>query len=335
VVELSKRFVCVRITGLNGLDLSLFEYDFDVTLMMFFMGAGDRVYARYGGRDHTSSTSHHNKASLLRAMRAALERHQREKREPSPPLPARIKTTPEDIAPLARDMRVAPFCVRCHLVNDYRHEAARASGTHRKESIWVFPPPDNVGLVMDVDLGDTVKSVKPGSPADKAGLKAGDRIRQAGETEVLTYTDLQWALHRSPTKTKLAVAFDRAGAPGKAELELDGPWRETPLGWRKSFQALGPQAGIWVRKTSPEDRRMAGLPADAPVYSVWYVDEKTPAEKAGVKIRDWVVAIDGKPLPETSEDGFRQIWPGRHDYGSTATLALLRAGKPMTVKLQF
>ena len=54
---------------------SLFQFEFDLTWMSFFMDAKDRTYVRYGGRDDTHAESHLNKQSLLRAMRDALALH--------------------------------------------------------------------------------------------------------------------------------------------------------------------------------------------------------------------------------------------------------------------
>ncbi len=44
------RFVCVRIIQANGMDLSQFQFDFDLTFAAFFMNADKTLYGRFGTR---------------------------------------------------------------------------------------------------------------------------------------------------------------------------------------------------------------------------------------------------------------------------------------------
>ena len=60
---------------MNGINLELFQFEFDLTWMSFFMDAENRIYTRYGGRDDSSPESHLNRNSLLATMRSALALH--------------------------------------------------------------------------------------------------------------------------------------------------------------------------------------------------------------------------------------------------------------------
>jgi putative serine protease PepD len=60
--------------------------------------------------------------------------------------------------------------------------------------------------------GATVSSVAGGSPAEKAGLQAGDVITKAGSRNVHTSEDLVNAVQSSRTGDKLGITFTRAGA---------------------------------------------------------------------------------------------------------------------------
>jgi hypothetical protein len=301
--------------------------------MIFFLNAQGKVYARYGGRDHTSPTSHHTAESLRKAMQAALARHEQEKRNPSP-RPAWTRRTPEDIPPLGRALRSEQFCVRCHMVYDYTYKARREAGTWTRDLVWRYPPPDNLGLVMDVDEGNLVKRVTAGSFADKAGVKPGDVLRTAGSTEVLTYTDLQWVLDKTPAVGRLPLVLERGRQRAEAVLELSGDWRRSDLSWRKSFLSIEPQAGVWVHEVEDERRPKLGLPATGMALEIFYVDPDGPARKAGLKSRDIVVSVDGRTTPMGRHE-FRTYWPTAHDRGQTGTMGIVRDGKPMTVTLQF
>src|SRR5262245_1042257 len=102
---------------MNGVNLNLFQFEYDLTWMAFFMDAHDRFYARYGGREDVGGAeSHLNRESLLRVMRQALELHaagqvQTSRHEPAGK-PAR---TPEDIPTMKAMMaRRKESCIHCH-----------------------------------------------------------------------------------------------------------------------------------------------------------------------------------------------------------------------------
>lgn len=56
VQRLLDKFVCVRIVNANGLDLSLFQYDYDQSFAAFFLNADRTIYGRYGTRSHETES---------------------------------------------------------------------------------------------------------------------------------------------------------------------------------------------------------------------------------------------------------------------------------------
>ena len=60
---------------MRGVDLDLFDFDYDLTWMAFFLNAEGTVYGRYGGRDAESADSRVSLAGLRYALEAALARH--------------------------------------------------------------------------------------------------------------------------------------------------------------------------------------------------------------------------------------------------------------------
>src|SRR5258707_729896 len=76
VSKLLDQFVCVRIVQANGLDLSLFQYDYDQSLAAFFLNADGTIYGRYGTRSHeTESERDVSVDGFTRALEGALELH--------------------------------------------------------------------------------------------------------------------------------------------------------------------------------------------------------------------------------------------------------------------
>jgi hypothetical protein len=76
VQKLLDQFVCVRIVHANGMDLSLFQFDYDQSWAAFFLNADQTIYGRYGTRSHqTESENDVSLAGFAKALQAVLELH--------------------------------------------------------------------------------------------------------------------------------------------------------------------------------------------------------------------------------------------------------------------
>src|SRR5262245_43725809 len=76
VRPLLEKFVCVRIVSTNGLDLSLFQYDYDQSFAVFLLNADGTIYGRFGTRSHrTSWADDVSIEGLAQALRGGLELH--------------------------------------------------------------------------------------------------------------------------------------------------------------------------------------------------------------------------------------------------------------------
>jgi hypothetical protein len=221
--------VCVRIVRMNDVDIALFQFDYDLTWMGFFLSADKKIYSRYGGRDAGSDEGRMSINGLKVTMRRVLELHRRELaakvKAPPPPAPKR----PQDV------FRVTANCLHCHQVWEGMRERQRETGTFDPASLWVYPLPENVGLVLDVDAGSRVAKVLPGSAAGRAGMKPGDELSRVGGVNVLAQADVLWALHNAPAKGRLGVEYRRDGRSRTAALELLPGWRRTDMSWRQSI----------------------------------------------------------------------------------------------------
>jgi hypothetical protein len=180
---------------MNGVNINLFQFDYDLTWMAFFLGGDGRVLGRYGGRAADAAEGRVSLAGLRYAMAAALEAHRTGAGVPPPPRKA--PRTAEQFPAAARLPRTA--CIRCHQVYDLRRESLQMSGKWSLDELWVYPPPENVGLTLEVDRGDVIAHVAPGSAAARLGLAKGDRLRTVGGRPVASYGDVQYALHKAPT----------------------------------------------------------------------------------------------------------------------------------------
>ncbi len=195
---------------MRGVDLDLFDFDYDLTWMGFFLNADGTIYGRYGGRDAESADSRMSLAGLRNAMTAALERHHRGGIAQSEPMPRPSRAVEQ--YPAARRLPERA-CIHCHQVYDLRRESRQAAGKWRLDEVWVYPMPENVGLTLDVDRGDSVARVAVDSPASRLGIRAGDRLRTVNRQPVASFADVQYALHRAPAR-------GRCRSPGSTKDKL-------------------------------------------------------------------------------------------------------------------
>src|SRR5206468_10131232 len=72
------QFVCVRLVQANAMDLSLFQFDYDLTFAVFFMNADKTIYGRFGTRsERKDATKDISMEGFRKALAAALELHKK------------------------------------------------------------------------------------------------------------------------------------------------------------------------------------------------------------------------------------------------------------------
>ena len=308
------------------MDLSLFEFDYDLTWYGFFLSADEVVYGRYGGRDARSDEGRLSLAGLKYAMEKALDRHAAGAKGPTPRgTPVRAEDS------RAAKMRRNNECIHCHQVNEFRRADARAAGTWTRDDLWVYPLPENVGITLEVDRGDVVKAVGPGSPADRAGLKAGDVLTELNGYPVASFADAQYALHKAPRSGRISFK----GVSGKNEaggaIEVAAGWRKTNITWRSSLLDILPSLPISGEDLSAAEKRALGLPESRAAFRQDKFVHST-LKAVGLRAGDVIVGLNGAGLDGTMED-FLGFVRREHLVGDTVTLNVLRDGKPVEIKL--
>ena len=157
------RFVCVRLVQANALDLTLFQFDYDLSFAVFFMNADKTIYGRYGSRsERKDATKDISIESFREALAAALDLHKRFPADKASlagkqPRPTQFKT-PDDFPSLTGKYKptldyegnVVQSCIHCHQVRDAERLYFR---DQRKpipdEVLYPYPMPDAVGLALD------------------------------------------------------------------------------------------------------------------------------------------------------------------------------------------
>jgi hypothetical protein len=220
------RYVCVRVVQGYGLDLSLFQFDWRQTWVVFLMNADRAIYGRYDAREANDAIG------LRKAMEGALELHEKwpaNKAELAGKTgPAPRWKTPEEIPALGKPRPVTSRngCIHCHNIL----EGGKKSLEALKEPVPArdlapYPVPQRVGIMLSTKERATVSSVDRNSPAEKAGFKEGDRIVRFGGQPILSWADIQWVLYLANDGDAIKVELDRGGTPAEATLTLPAGWR--------------------------------------------------------------------------------------------------------------
>ncbi len=170
------------------------------------------------------------------------------------------------------------------------------------------PPPLRLGVHFDLKAFQNgvavVEQVTPGSPAQRAGLRAGDRIEQLAHWSGGEVDDLRTIIRTA--KNPLAIRLQRPNSDGPVmvNVELGGDPVRLGINWQ-SDPAL-PDA-IIINQVVPD----------------------SPADRAGLKVGDVVMSFAGQAI--TSEDEFR-----RHVMTDPSPLAFRveRAGRPLNVSVK-
>lgn len=346
--DLLDRFVCTRLIHMNGLDLSLFQFDFDQSLHILFMNADNVIYGRFGTRSHRPESQDMTLLGLRRAMERALAWHaeypnNRVLFESKRATDVTV-TRPEEYPTLRNRYRsvldyagkIVPSCIHCHQVREAERIAARQSAHPLPEKLlYPYPLPDVIGLQMDPDQCARVTRVEPNSPAARAGLRAGDDIEFLAGQPLLSTADLQWVLHNAPPEARLQGVARRQGERVQFVIELAKGWRQqSDISWRVTTWDLRRLAtgGMRLTEASTEQLAEIGLPAGSRALYVQHVGaygEHATAKQAGFRVGDIIVQIDGQPVPprETDFIAYALAKPPR----TTITAVLRRGNQQLTL----
>ena len=228
IADAADQFVRVRLTRIAGADLRLFEFDYDVTWFAFLLNGDEQIYGRYGGRDAADAQARISLKGLRYAMETALIAHKNSpKLEPRAEKPIR----PEDFAAAKQHKG----CIHCHNINEFRRADLKQQGTWSRDELWIYPLPENVGLILDVDVGNKVKKIVPSSAAEKAGIKVGDFVTKINGNPVASFADASFGLHKSPSKGEIPITWTSDGKEHTAALMVAEGWRKTNIAWRPSL----------------------------------------------------------------------------------------------------
>lgn len=345
------QFVCVRVINANAIDLTRFQFDYDLSFSTLIFNADGTLYGRYGSWTHQADPEARETIGYRRALEGALALHRgypgnRASLAGKQGGPVPYKT-PVEFPALAtkygRELNwggnVVQSCVHCHQVG----EAFRASYRDKGEpvpidEIYPMPASETIGLTLAPDAAARVTAVEPASIAAAAGIHAGDEFLSFNGQPLISIADFSWVLHRTPGAAKLPAVVKRAGREVPLTVTLPEGWRmKTDISrrvgtWSMRAMAFG---GLTLVDLDATGRKERGLPADALamfVKGVGQFNKHGAAKKAGFLKDDVIVGIDDLKGRMTEGELIGTLLQ-KHKAGEFADVTVLRGTERVSLKL--
>ena len=338
------KFVAIRQVEMKGVDLTQFQFDYDLNWAAMFINADGTVYARYGTQSAAGPDAYNSIEGLENTMQRVLKlhagypdnaQHLKGKRGESKPYRTALEMPGLDNKEKYLGATSRQNCIHCHNVYDAMHQQAQRTGSYTQAMLWKYPLPENIGLIIDADDGTRIASLVPGTPADASGLKPGENILFVNGQVISSIADIQWVLHNLPnTATRIEVTTRRSR---RVTLALPADWKRTDISWRGSMWSLSPRLRVWAPALTEEQKRERELPLEKGAYLVRWIntdlDAGRAAHDAGMRQKDVIVAVAGEALNMTWAQLSVHI-KLNYSVGDELPLTVLRGGKRQLINIK-
>jgi hypothetical protein len=340
-----EKFISVRQVEMKGVDLSLFQFDHDLNWAAMFINADGTVYARYGTQSAEGPDAYNSIEGLQATMQRVLELHENYPNNKEQFAGKRGRRKVQSALNLPGLQNPAKYkaetsrrnCIHCHNIHDAENFHAQESGTFSHDLLWRYPLPDQIGLHIDRKDGATIEKVDPDSPAAQAGLTAGERILTINGQAITSIADMQWVLHHIPNeKASLTVTGSESG---ERTVRVEKGWKEYDISWRGSMWSVAPKLRVWMPILASARRKDLGIDDEHTALQVKWINRNSEGGKSafesGLREGDVVIALDGKPLPQgTDNKQLNAQIKLNYKVGDELPLTVLRNGRKVEVKVK-
>ncbi len=338
-----EKFVSVRQVEMKGVDLSLFQFDYDLNWAGMFINADGVVYARYGTQSAEGSDAYNSIDGLLATMQRVLELHAnypanlvelKGKRGAPRPVRSALELpglrNPEKFAQQTERSN----CIHCHNIHDAEYQQALSTGTYSPEMLWKYSLPDAIGLKIDRKSGIRIAEIVAESAAAGTKLQKNEDVVRMNGQRMTSIADMQWVLHHLPgTDTQVEVET----ASGKQTVLLKSGWKRSDFSWRGSMWNAPPRFEAWAPVVNAETKAKLGLPeADTALEVRWINRGGAGGQQAyenGLREKDIIIALAGKPLRMNTRQ-FNAHIKLNYKVGDDLPLTILRDGQREELKIR-
>jgi hypothetical protein len=350
ITPLMDQFVRVRLINANAIDLSLFQFDYDLSFSILFFNADRTIYGRFGSWEHQHDSQNRATATLRQALERVIALHSGypgnraalagKKGDPM------AYRTPIDLPELKRfsseldwQGKVVASCVHCHQVGDAIRQEIRDQGKPMPMSLlYPYPKPETLGLTLGEDPVTGVVAVAEGSVAAKAGFRAGDEILALEGQPLVSVADVSWVLHRFPESGTLHATIRRGGTTSELSVPLADGWRagnenSRRVGyWPMRAMAFG---GMKLEPLDDEARKARGIGEGKLALQLLHVGEygkHAAAKKAGFRKDDILVEVAGSDAALTEIELLARNLL-KQKPGDKVPVVVLRGGERVTLEM--
>ncbi len=142
---------------------------------------------------------------------------------------------------------------------------------------------------LPVSQGAVLSSIAPGSPAERAGLRAGDVVTHFNGREVSSAADLRNLIGLARVGSKVEVSYLREGRSANTRVEIGTREEGSPSSQFKNQRMANTTIGE--------------IPEDAPAYGrirgvmVYDIEPGSRAWQAGLRKGDIISSVNRQPTP--------------------------------------
>ncbi len=145
--------------------------------------------------------------------------------------------------------------------------------------------------------GALVGDIKPGSAADRGGIKQGDIITKYGAAKIKDINQLRNLVAATKPKDKVDVLVFRDGKEVSLSFSIGEQKAEAP---KDELNTSATDMGLTLQNLTPEIARQLGSKREAGLV-VTQVEPGSLAERAGIQMRDIIINIAGKKPSDANQ----------------------------------
>ena len=351
---LLKKYVCVRVVQMYGLDINRYQFDGAMTWAIFLLNADGTMYGRYGTRSANGMKAAQDisLAGFKKTLKGALVVHEAYASNPD----TIGKSLAGKIGPKSKWKKAEeiPFlknmgrfqkrfegtggrnnrCIHCHMVPQFEMMSLRQNGDRLPDRLfWPYPLPDEIGLHMDPREMATIETVKKGSPAGKAGFRPGDEIVGMKGQIILSTADIQFVLNFAGDPETIETVIERDGEEKTLRLKVEEGWRYRIGDFRRLNLGLQYRLlGFNSRPVSDANREELGFQEDELALRVGRLPRRFP-KNINLRARDIIIAVDGRKK-RWNLGAYTAYLMREKKKGSTLKLTIRRGEKEHEVEMK-
>jgi len=184
------------------------------------------------------------------------------------------------------------------------------------------------GIGVKSGQGTLVAAVMPESPAAKAGLRPGDLILRAGETEIADAKALSRLIAATPAGTSLSLEVYRDGGKQQVPLVVGAmvPDERIAAAPEAKSEKTGARLGLYLAPLTPEAREAMKLGKDSQGVVVARVEKDSPAERAGIEPGS-LISMVGQQEVDAPEDVVKAVQGAAAEQRTTILLRVEQDGQ--------